>query len=278
MTHKIAWTEKTWSPITGCTKISEGCASCYAEKMAKRLRGRCGYPADDQFRVTFRQDKLGQPAKWRKPKMVFVCSMGDLFHDDVRDVAIDQVYAAMALAPRHTYQVLTKRPAKMRRYMDLCTDNLEHNIGHQIRLLSNGEHSGLIEMPFPNVWHGVSAENQRRFNERAQHLLETPSVVRFVSLEPLLGPIDFTGLIQPDGDHGLRSLGGGTGIDWVIVGSESRGGRTGRGCMLEWVRDIKDQCEEAGVPLFIKQLHIDGRLVKNIEEFPKDLRIREWPL
>ena len=116
-TTKIEWAEAAWNPVTGCTPVSAGCANCYARRMAQRLRGRCGYPADEPFRVTLRPDRLDEPLHWHKPRRVFVCSMGDLFHPDVPDEFIDQVFAAMALCPQHTFLVLTKRPEGMRQVL-----------------------------------------------------------------------------------------------------------------------------------------------------------------
>jgi len=261
----IEWTEETWNPVTGCTKVSDGCRHCYAEKMAKRLAGRCGYPAGVPFKVTFHPDRLDQPGKWRKPKMVFVCSMGDLFHDDLTDDQILAVYDAMCDAPQHTYQLLTKRPERMR-------DAVEY-----IHKWSETGHSEELS----HIWHGVSAENQECFDERVPLLLQTPSAVRFVSAEPLLGPIDFGEAIPPFADccnyaggctrpenpfaettdpksrPGIDScrpgycVFGRIGIDGVIVGGES--GPGARPMHPQWVRDIRDQCRAAGVPFFFKQ-------------------------
>jgi len=332
MPTKISWTEETWNPVTGCTKVSEGCANCYAERMAKRLAGRCGYPADP-FKVTFHPGRLDQPGKWRKPKMVFVCSMGDLFHEDISDEQIDQVYAVMAATPRHTYQVLTKRPERFRQYNASIGGTMRRDwVASRVCRLLKTTQIPSFEWPLPNVWHGTSAENQRCFDERVPLLLQTPSAVRFVSLEPLLGPVDigmsiatcdccerwpsrWVRLRRPIGpdlpammikkdmiadagiyraessSHGALCVhipGGLLGIklgefdclpklDWVIVGAESKGHAPGRECKLEWVRDIRNQCQVAGVPLLIKQLHVDGKLVKDVNEFPEDLRIRQWP-
>ena len=161
---KIEWTEKTWNPVTGCTKISEGCRNCYAERMAKRLAGRCGYPADDPFRPgTVHEDKFSQPAGWKRPCMIFVSSMGDLFHKDVSDETIWRVLDVIRDCPQHTFQLLTKRAERLP----------EFNL-------------------FPeNCWVGVTAESQRRFDERIPFLLSVHAPVRFVSCEPLLGAIRF---------------------------------------------------------------------------------------
>jgi protein gp37 len=175
----IEWTDKTWNPITGCTKISPGCRNCYAERMAKRLAGRHGYPADEPFRVTFHPERLEEPLRWKKPQDVFVCSMGDLFHEDVPTGWVYHVFDVMAEARQHTFQILTKRPENIRgklyegrpRYM-AATDYL------------------------PNVWLGVSAEDQKRADERSRWLLKVPAAVRLLSLEPLLGPVEI-GLATP---------------------------------------------------------------------------------
>jgi len=230
MPTKIEWTEETWNPVTGCTKVSAGCQNCYAERMAKRLAGRYGYPADDPFRVTLQEDQLSKPLSWRKPRMVFVCSMGDLFHPDVPDEYITQIFDVMAKARwyRQTFQVLTKRPERMR----------EHLLARKA-------------LTAPNVWLGVTAENQETADQRIPILLQTPAAVRFVSCEPLLGSLDLA-----EGGHGWLFVtdltdGRRTHLDWVIVGGES--GPKARPAHPDWFRSIRDQCQSAGVPFFFKQ-------------------------
>lgn len=204
---KIAWTDETWNPVTGCTKTSAGCAHCYAQRMAKRLKGRFGYPADEPFRVTFHPDRLDQPMRWRKPRRVFVCSMGDLWHPDVKPCDRAAVIRATNAAPQHTYIFLTKRPERF----DGAWAEQE------------------------NFWLGTSVENAD-YTDRIELLRKTPAAIRFLSIEPLLGPIPRLPL---------------RGIDWVIVGGES--GPGARPMKRLWVRDIRDQCIESNVPFFFKQ-------------------------
>ncbi len=224
---KIEWTDKTWNPVTGCTPISGGCAHCYAKRMAQRLKGRCGYPAEDPFAVTLHEDRLDQPARWVKPRQVFVCSMGDLFHADVPDEFIDRVFSVICeCRGRHTFQILTKRPVRMLNWFD------------RARRVNPGwfsPHTGALDLW--ETWLGVSVEDQAAAKERIPLLLETPAAVRFVSCEPLLGWLD---LVQwlPE-------------LDWVIVGGEN--GPGARPMELEWARAIRDQCRDFGVPFFFKQ-------------------------
>ena len=161
---KIEWTEATWNPVTGCTPVSAGCEHCYAKRIANRHRGRFGYPADEPFRVTLHGDRLNEPRKWRKPRMVFVCSMGDLFHEAVPAGFIEAVWRTMAGCPQHIFQVLTKRPQRMAEW-------------------------GTWSAALPHVWLGVTAENRVCLNERLPHLLNCPAAVRFLSIEPMLEPI-----------------------------------------------------------------------------------------
>ena len=246
MTHKIGWlnrpgtTGATWNPITGCTKCSEGCAHCYAERMSKRLGGRFGYPEDEPFSVTVHEDKLNEPLRWKKPRTVFVCSMGDLFHQDAPEVWIEYVWKIMHLAERHTFLVLTKRPERMLSFVS----RFRNAHGDQVIV--------------PNVWLGVTAENQARADERIPLLLQCPAAVRFVSYEPALGPLyceDYWG--EP-----------GVGLDWIVCGGET--GPGGRTMDPYWAREMRDQCYEVGVPFFFKQM-------SNKAPIPDDLLIREWP-
>lgn len=206
----IEWTDTTWNPLTGCTKISPGCKHCYAERMARRLKamGQANYA--NGFKLTLHEDMLDQPLSWRKPRTVFVNSMSDLFHRDVPTEFIQRVFAVMRRASQHRFQVLTKRS---KRVADL---------------------SGEIDWP-ENVWMGVSVENAD-YAFRIDHLRQTGAAVKFLSVEPLLGPLPDLNL---------------TGIDWVIVGGES--GPGARPMTSEWVTDIRDQCVAAEVPFFFKQ-------------------------
>lgn len=278
---KIEWTDETWNPTTGCTKVSTGCANCYAERMAKRQRGRNGYPADDPFRLTLRTDRLEDPFRWQAPRRVFVNSMSDLFHDQVSYEFIDRVFAVMALCGRHTFQVLTKRPARMLTYLESRSASADYwkqavPAGRSLEWESDGQLFSLVSFPLPNVWLGVSAENQKTLDERVPLLLSTPAAIRFVSAEPLLGPLDLRARPKSDlcircgegpagrHDHpdGYRTRG----LDWIIVGAESGPGR--RACAIEWVRAIIDTCDRAGVAVFVKQIQVGDRrdVVKDPEK------------
>ncbi len=227
----IEWTDETWNPVTGCTKVSPGCAHCYAEGVARRLwRGR---PFAE---VRCHEDRLTQPLHWRRPRRVFVGSMSDLFHEAVPDKFIDQVFAVMARCPGHAFQVLTKRPERMRNYIGTPTPSELKR-----RWMLAGDTFAVPQPPPPNVWLGVSVENQAAADERVPQLLDTPAAVRFASCEPLLGPVDLTWLDAPKGDGYAchrDALGGRAGrdyqcgwdqpdeiglpsLDWVIVGGES---------------------------------------------------------
>jgi protein gp37 len=230
---KIEWATDTWNPITGCTKISEACQNCYAERMSKRLAGRCGYPEGEPFRVTLHPDKLDQPMRWKKPRMIFVCSMGDLFHEDVPNSFLDQIFAVMAKAEQHIFLLLTKRPKRAKEY--ILRAMYDENCNYQ------GWYEAINDLEIPdvtpmeNVWLGVTAENQQRADERIPILMQIPAAKRFVSIEPMLGMVDLS--IPPH-------------IDWVICGGET--GPGARPMHLDWVRSLRDQCQAAGVPFFFK--------------------------
>ena len=247
MSSKIEWTDETWNPVTGCTKISPGCANCYAERMAKRLSANPGVYANfryQDFQVATWEDRLSQPLRWKKPRMVFVCSMGDLFHTDVPWSFISRVFSVIAQTP-HTYQVLTKRPRIMHDWQAW---------------------SGWLE---PRVWLGTSAERQTELILREPVLMQTPAAVRFLSLEPMLGPMQI-------GTGWRWSSGAEVGnVDWIIIGCES--GPNRRPMKLEWALDMVRQCQAAGVPVFVKQLDIGGKVSKNPDEWPEELRVREYP-
>ncbi len=267
---KIAWTDATWNPVTGCTKVSAGCAHCYAERMAKRLRGRGGYPTDDPFRVTLHKNKLNEPLRWRKPRMVFVCSMGDLFHPSVPDEFIYEALSIMVLCQQHYFQILTKRPERMAAITQRIAEAKHHDAIHQA--VFDAAMAVWLKpedvWPRPNIWLGTSIEDQAAMG-RADHLRRCPAALRFLSLEPLLEPLPNLNL---------------DGISWTIVGGES--GPGARPMNLAWPRSIRDQCKAAGVLFFMKQLSEGGRpstqwqrgRYKNINAFPEDLRIREMPV
>ena len=244
MPTKIDWAEEVWNPITGCSKISEGCRNCYAEKIATtRLKGRCGYPADDPFRVTYHKNRVNQPFGWKKPRRIFVCSMGDLFHDDVEEWQLDRIFDRILYdgISHHTFIILTKRAKRMQEY---CSQ----------------DHISDFLKRFPNVWVGISAENQKRLDERVPYLLRTPAAVRWVSLEPMIASMSFRCALWSFGSPGVQPLDGLKGIDWVVAGHES--GPRARNLNFEWAGQVKDQCVAMGVPFFLKQWKIDGKMVK----------------
>lgn len=264
MRTKIEWATDTWNPITGCTKISEACQNCYAERMSKRLAGRCGYPEGEPFRVTLHPDKLDQPMRWKKPRMIFVCSMGDLFHEDVPDRFLDQIFAVMAKAEQHIFLLLTKRPKRAKEY--ILKAMYDENCNYQ------GWYEAINDLEIPdvtpmeNIWLGVTTENQARADERIPVLLQIPAAKRFVSVEPMLGPVDLT-RIDIGGNVWINSLTGDcksyhpyggmwktseskNKLDWVICGGETGSGA--RPMHPDWVRSLRDQCQAAGVPFFFK--------------------------
>jgi protein gp37 len=324
----IEWTDVTWNPVRGCSRVSEGCRNCYAERQAARFSDPGQYAhgfvqrtksgARWTGRVELVPEKLLEPLSWRKPRRVFVNSMSDLFHEALPLDAIDRVFAVMALAQQHTFQVLTKRPQRMREYLsgpmsaDRCVsvlgfvaDTKHHaDVAHFGLRIEGGKLLIPNELLIPNVWLGVSVENQETADARIPALLDTPAAVRFVSAEPLLGPIDLRAVRITDsctedvlGDGEWRGESASPpGIDWVIVGGES--GPGARPCELAWIRSVARQCAEARVPCFVKQLgakpieffetepwepNASGPLVLSHHkggdpsEWPADLRVREFP-
>lgn len=210
----IEWTDATWNPVTGCTKITRGCDNCYAARFSERFRGVPGHPFESGFDLTLRPERLMQPLTWRKPRMVFVNSMSDLFHKGVPRAFIERVFDVMEKADWHVFQVLTKRSSLMRSF--LCD---------RYRMSAAPKH----------IWIGVSVE-EACAKGRITHLRDSPAAVRFLSVEPLIGP---TGPMDLSGIH------------WVIAGGES--GPRARPMQLEWARDVRDQCAAQGVPFFFKQ-------------------------
>jgi len=232
MPTKIEWAQETWSPVTGCTKISEGCEHCYAERMAKRLRGRCGYPADDPFRVTLHPERIDKPLRWRKPRTIFVCSMGDLFHEDAPREWQRRIFAGpIHNSPQHRFLILTKRPDRMLDFIEWYITC----VGTFAAYMREYRHVGL----------GVTVESQDH-EDRIAHLLACPAAMRFASVEPMLEGMD----LRVGEGTGGASLGL-HGLDWVIAGGES--GPGARPMEPQWPRDLRDQCVEAGVPYFFKQ-------------------------
>jgi protein gp37 len=256
----IEWTDATWNPVRGCVKVSPGCAHCYAETFAERWRGVKGHPYEQGFDLRLVPEKLAEPLSWKKPRRVFVNSMSDLFQDGVPDAFIDRVFAVMALTPEHTYQLLTKRAERMRDYM---RDPARHH-GVAALLPANGRAYPRWpnEWPLANVWLGVSAENQPALDARLPLLLQTPAAQWFLSCEPLLGGLDIA-KHRP----GANRL-------WVIVGGES--GPRARPCQTWWIRNIVRQCQQADVPVFVKQLGTNI-IDRNDAGFEGDTA-RSWPM
>lgn len=233
----IEWTDATWNPVTGCTKISPGCDNCYAERFSERFRGVAGHPFEHGFDLLLRPDRLGQPLTWTSPKMVFVNSMSDLFHKDVPSPFIDRVFDTMERADWHVFQVLTKRSSLLRDYVDA--------------------RYGTRKAP-RHIWLGTSVEGTAQAS-RIGHLRQAVATTRFLSLEPLIAPMGKLDLSD---------------IDWVIVGGESGPGH--REIKPEWVREVRDQCVKASVPFFFKQWgglrpKAGGRLLDGREwsQFPR---------
>jgi protein gp37 len=307
-TH-IEWTDASWNPVRGCTRVSPGCGGanhgggCYAEKIAARFSGP-GQPFEGFAKRTpnggrwtgklaLVEKAVDLPLRWRKPRRIFVNSMSDLFHENLPDEAIDRVFAVMALAPQHTFQCLTKRAERMRNYFaerwqgtpaqtivfsdrDRIDIPAGSETGRRSQIeealadfLDDYQDGRLVDTdndalwdekgslkarhfnwPLPNVWLGVSVEDQARADERIPLLLDTPAAVRFISAEPLLGPVRLHETVNDDwlasGKSGERR-----GLDWVIAGGES--GASARPMHPRWARDLRDQCSDAGVPFFFKQ-------------------------
>lgn len=244
-TSTIEWTEATWNPVTGCRKVSEGCDNCYAETFAERWRGIPDHPFEQGFDVRLWPDRLTLPLRWRKPRKVFVNSMSDLFIDEVGDEFVAQVFAVMVAAPQHTFQVLTKRPGRMRSL--LSSEAFWRLVSAGLGRLWSTTPPAPLRCTPSWIWLGVSAESQKWADVRIPALLATPATVRFVSAEPLLGPIrmDPSWLAVPG--QGIRQ----GCLSWVIVGGES--GPRARPMHPDWARSLRDQCCDAGVAFFFKQ-------------------------
>lgn len=338
---KIEWTNATWNPLVGCDKCSPGCAHCYAATMAKRLRamaladiaagcdpGRKRHyieAVDEHGRWTGKlipvPEALADPLGWKKPRMIFVNSMSDLFHDAVEAEWIARVFFRMYECQWHTFQVLTKRPSRMASL--LSNPRMPHAMAcvgwdmYRERSPERAEYVTVGDLerdiaaawPLSNVWLGTSCEDQQRADERIPWLLKTPAAVRFVSAEPLLGPINFEGSVWVGDYMGDPDVPGGTmsfpsrpmpSLDWVIVGGES--GHSARACNIAWIRDIVGQCRDVEIPVFVKQLgpmpyegsspYVSGPEAANCKlyeldidkakggdpaEWPEDLRVRQFP-
>lgn len=259
---RIEWADATWNPVTGCSHVSEGCEHCYAERMDRRFQ--TNHPGCEWLpwtaenatqNVVTHPERLDRPLRWRKPKRIFVCSMSDLFHESVQEDFRDLVFEVMLNCDRHVFMLLTKRPEEMRRHMSSI------QTCYHADLADGRGHPGWTWPP-ENIWLGVTVENQRRADERVPVLLRTPAAKRFVSIEPMLGPVDLTHVHPDNITRKLDALSGyynnspydegiGNHLDWVIVGGET--GPGARSMHVEDVRRVRDDCKEAGVPFFFKQ-------------------------
>lgn len=330
---KIQWTDCTWNPARGCSKVSAGCMNCYAEAVARRFHAPGlayeGVATDRGWtgKVKLVEKHLGDPLRWKKPRKIFVNSMSDLFHESLTFGEIDEIFAVMALAKHHTFQILTKRPARMLEYAkDFKRRETFEGVGIRIPECVSSKLTKTwmpeLEWPLPNVWLGVSVEGQKTADERIPVLLQTSAAVRFISAEPLLGPVElqsYRGWLEPFHETDAM-LNRSSRLDWVIVGGES--GPGARPCNVEWIGSIVRQCKESETAVFVKQLGsfvvdrndagFDGddgdrwgehggivtedlnpgveslqgdpvriRLIDpkggEINEFPADLRVREFP-
>jgi protein gp37 len=263
---KIEWTDATWNVVIGCDKVSPGCDHCYAIRTAHRMQANpnekiaaayAGTEHEGEWtgKVNLIEDRLELPLTWTKPKKIFVNAQSDLFHADVPDDFIAKVWAVMAITPRHTYQILTKRPARMRSL--LSSAEFESLVWQHVNRLLDGEWLHLRpphplaapSWPLPNVWLGVSVEDQKGADLRVRVLLGVPAAVRFLSCEPLLGPVDLHQAIQPNfAVSGWKDL---TLLHWVIAGGES--GPGARPMHPDWARSLRDQCTAADVAFHFKQ-------------------------
>jgi protein gp37 len=292
---EISWTDKTWNPLVGCSKTSTGCKNCYAVQQAYRneaigktmenpgrlayyegLTEKRGNRIEWTGTVNFVPEALEIPLKRKKPTKWFVNSMSDLFHESVSDEWIDKIFAVMALTSHHTYQVLTKRPDRMRAY--LSNANGADNVLVRVLRCAREIRSGLplsasrglaseLGWPYQNIWLGVSVENQQVADERIPILLDTPAAVRFLSCEPLLEKVDISAFLER--------------VSWVIVGGES--GSNARPCELAWIESIVEQCRAAGVACWVKQLGTNCRgwsssgKGDNPEHWPASIQVQQFP-
>jgi len=305
---KIEWTNETWNPVTGCSRVSPGCDNCYALRRARMLEHNPNAKIAERYRgstwkftnglidwtgkARYHEDLLYLPLHWKKPRRVFVCSMSDLFHPDVPFEFIQELFGVIGLCPQHTFQILTKRPERMLEFYNRSMDGISWHLPRRAY-----EH-------LPNLWLGVTAENQETADERIPLLLKTPAAVRFVSVEPMLGPVDlsYNGLGIPcptckgqgeisDPKHWMHPKQTGDepdenwcldcdrialGIHWVICGGES--GPGARPMAPAWARNLREQCNDAGgVPFFMKQMGGVRDKRAKVSDLPEDLRIREYP-
>ena len=236
---KIEWCDESWNPITGCTPISEGCKNCYAKRMSYRMKGRFGYDKNEPFKVTYHKDKLKEPLKWKKPKKIFVCSMGDLFHEAICDEAIDDVLSIALLAKQHTYLLLTKRPKRALAYF-----NYHFPIG-----VDGNKEFYRKDYLTDNVWVGITAENQERADERIPVLFKIPAKIRFISAEPMLRMMLLEKYLGYYNKYAILTEEKPK-LDWVICGGEN--GHGARAIPSYSIMNLRDQCVKANVPFFFK--------------------------
>jgi len=284
----IEWTDAVWNPIHGCSRVSEGCRNCYAEEISARFCGSPAFAGTAEFRdgkprwtnaITVNEAAITAPMKWRKPRRIFVNSMSDLFHDGVSDQVIDRIFAVMALCPHHIFQILTKRPQRMREHLYRAfARHLISIAGYELGLAARDDivMKG-VGWPLPNVWLGVSIEDQTSADARIPHLLSTPAAIRFASYEPALGPVDWHRISYREegqifeldalsdeawasqplaqcfsaGERFHRAPAIGAALDLIIMGGES--GRNARPMHPDWARQTRDQCAAAGTAFFFKQ-------------------------
>lgn len=332
---KIAWTDATWGPTLGCSRVSDGCSNCYAIQHAHRLAGNPNAKISAAYAGLTRQkgelgldwtgvvrampDRLDQPLRWRRPRRIFVDSMSDLFHPAVPDEFIAEVFAVMALSPQHTYQILTKRPERMQRLLSCAEQRFSDSefqlqeimsiAGHKAGIVWDSRGSdaskywnvaGLRHLtaeqlknylakrrrfpgwPLPNVWLGTSVESQAVADERIPHLLATPAAVRFLSCEPLLGPVNLGPWVWDEYPPTILARPSGH-IDWVIIGGES--GPRARELSEHWIEALISQCRNTKTPVFVKQLGSVWARANQARdshggdpaEWPAHLRVREFP-
>lgn len=300
---KIEWTEVTFNPITGCTKITPGCANCYAETMTKRLAGmkatKKKYGAGFGV-VKCHPEELSIPLNIKKPSMIFVCSMSDLFHEKVDYGFTADIYNIIKQTPKHTYQILTKRPYRAvkfyQEYEQLIfkekllayetRDRTQEEIEEHVPDLQEWVAANPDKFfGYQNIWFGVSVENQATADGRIPYLNRIPGAVRYLSVEPILEEIDLDTYLNPYTEKTVQDKFGNyipekvfckTMIDWMIIGCES--GQKHRPCKLKWVRSLVSQGKKAKVPVFIKQLVVKGKVETDVKKFPKDLQIRQYPV
>jgi protein gp37 len=286
----ISWTDETLNFFRGCSRISAGCANCYAEDVAGIRLSKPGQKYEGLAvmkngqptwtgKVVFDEKVLVQAARWRRGRKLFACSMSDVFHESNSVDDLARAFAYMQLTPRHTYQVLTKRALRMRQileresFADLVSKEAERILSslEAPRMLLDEEPLRTGEWPIKNVWLGVSVENQGAADERIPELLATPAAVRWLSVEPLIGRVSFS-LMK---DRFVAPKLDGAGIDWVVVGGESGAGH--RAMDVEWARSLKHDCAQGGIAFWMKQLGGHPTPRKMLEDFPEDLRVREFP-